>query len=284
MTLQQPLIQSPDTDLLDAVAKAFPALDAPWQQLEGGRVNTLWRVGDIVIKQFQETAASPLFPNDPAAEADALRLLAPLGLAPNLLAQGEGWLAYSYTAGSTWRDDPAKVAIALRQLHQLNAPQQAFRKGPNGSAELLEQAKGIASLCTSALPAPPPDISLPPGPTSLIHGDAVPGNVIVHEGRITLIDWQCPAIGDPAEDLATFLSPAMQWLYRGNVLTPAEVNIFRANSTTETLARYDRLAPIYHWRMAAHCLWKAEANKADYAQAMQLELCALERLAQNNAP
>ena len=42
----------------------------------------------------------------------------------------------------------------------------------------------------------------------------------------------------------------------------------------------NQLAPIYHWRMAAHCLWK---TMPDYTEAMQLELAALQRLPQKHA-
>ena len=245
-------------------------------------MNTLWRVDNTVIKHFQDSGASPLFPNDAQAEADALRLLAPHEIAPSLLAQGQGWVAYQYCPGQPWRDAPGHVAKTLCQLHRITPPQNRFRTGQNGSAQLLAHAKSIASLCKSPLPPPPlaPDVAA--GPTCLIHSDAVPGNLITHQGKVTLIDWQCPAIGDPAEDIATFLSPAMQWLYRGSVLTASEVAAFLSGFPPAVSRRYSQLAPLYHWRMAAHCLWKAEHDASDYAQAMQLELAALKRLTQDN--
>jgi hypothetical protein len=284
MTLHILPDRPPPQKLREAVTQALPALDAPWHQLEGGRVNRLWRVGDTVIKQFADTGASPLFPNDPKAEAAALVHLAPLEIAPNLLAQGKGWLAYRFSPGKPWVENSDNVAKALVRLHQTPVPAHGFRLGPNGSAQLLSQACAIAAACSASLPPPPPDSQVSPGPTHLIHGDAVPGNIIIQDGRVTLIDWQCPAIGDPAEDIATFLSPAMQWLYRGAELDTEEIARFRANCQPETISRYDRLAMIFHWRMAAHCLWKSEHDASDYAQAMHLELRALERLAQNNAP
>ncbi len=36
-----------------------------------------------------------------------------------------------------------------------------------------------------------------------IHGDVSPGNVIVHDGRAVLVDWESAGLGDPAWDLAT---------------------------------------------------------------------------------
>jgi aminoglycoside phosphotransferase (APT) family kinase protein len=198
------------------------------------------------------------------------------------MAHGQGWLVYHYCPGAAWQQGPENPGNTLERLHKVPAPQQVFRKTPNGSAQLLHHAKTIAALCSAPLPPVPNDPNIAPGPACLIHGDAVPGNFILHQGRTTLIDWQCPAIGDPTEDIATFLSPAMQWLYRGAPLTPQEIETFRAAFPAEKLIRHDRLAEIYHWRMAAHCLWKSERNEPDYAQALELELAALERLAQQN--
>lgn len=272
----------PAPSLRDDVIQAVPSLNGAWHKLEGGRVNLLWRAKDMVIKQYQHGGTSPLFPNDPQAEANALTYLAPFGAAPKLVAQGPEWLVYRYCPGAAWQHGPEHPANTLARLHQIPVPQGIFRGTPNGSAQLLAQAKAIAALCASRLPPPPQDPDITPGPVCLIHGDAVPGNFILHQGRTTLIDWQCPAIGDPAEDIATFLSPAMQWLYRGAPLTAPETKAFRDATPAKNLARYDRLAMIYHWRMAAHCLWKAERNAPDYAQALQLELAALQNLAKQN--
>jgi hypothetical protein len=271
------------SDLLEtSVAHGLPGLDQRWQRLTGGRVNLLWRVGQVVIKQFRASGISPLFPNDPSAEAAALTLLAPYELAPKLLARGQDWLAYEFRPGRAWRSDTTIVARALGNLHRLTVPAHSFRLGANGSAQLLEQAKAIAALCKSHIGPPPPDNGVASGPTCLIHGDAVPGNLIALNGKITFIDWQCPAIGDPAEDIATFLSPAMQYLYRGTPLSQAEVSAFRAACPAPQVERYDQLAAIYHWRMAAHCLWKAEHGAPDYGKAMNLELESLNRLPQHD--
>ena len=92
-------------------------------------------------------------------------------------------------------------------------------------------------------------------------------------GGVTLIDWQCPATGDATEDLATFLSPAMQWLYRGRVLSPPETEAFLAAYPDPTVTARDlRLQPLYRWRRAAHCLWKADRGAPDYRHALALEL------------
>ena len=267
--MDDPAFQS----LMTAAMAALPTLrGAVWQPLSGGRTNHLWRVGDLVVKAYDPTAGTPLFPNDPAAEARALALLGPSGLAPHLAAAGDGWIAYAHVDGAPWRNDPAPVATALHRLHR--QPGAGFRDLASGSAAILRQGHAIAGDCRATLPPPPPDPGLRPiGQSCLIHGDAVPGNIIVASGGVTLIDWQCPARGDPCEDLATFLSPAMQWLYRGAILTAAEAERFLAAYPDSALtARYSVLAPLFRWRMAAHCQWKAERGAADYATALKLEL------------
>ena len=257
------------------VIDRLPALkDQPWLPLAGGRTNRLWRVGQAVIKAYDSAAASPLFPNDPAAEARALELLGPLGLAPEFVGAGDGWLAYAHVDGQVWQSNPAPVARMLARLHQVSP--WGFRPAASGSAALLAQAQAIAAACRSTLPPAPPDPGVPPvSRPCLIHADAVAGNLIDGPGGITLIDWQCPASGDPTEDMATFLSPAMQWLYRGRVLSPPETEAFlSAYPDPDVTTRYLRLRPLYRWRMAAHCLWKADRGAPDYEQALAAELAS----------
>ena len=96
------------------------------------------------------------------------------------------------------------------------------------------------------------------------------------DGRATLIDWQCPAIGDPCDDIATLFSPAMSLLY-GDVLPgPSDIDAFLAEyGELKLKVRFDALRPFYHWRMAAYCLWKAERGAADYLKGLDAELKAL---------
>jgi thiamine kinase len=261
--------------LINTVLERLPALRGlVWQALSGGRTNRLWRAGQTVIKVYDPAAASPLFPNNPLAEAKALAQLGPQGFAPRLICSGDGWLAYAYVEGLNWQSDPVPVARLLYRLHRLHA--EGFRTCPSGSAAILAQARAIAAGCRASLPPAPPDPAI--GPVTmprLIHGDAVSGNMIAGPHGVTLIDWQCPALGDPVEDIATFLSPAMQSLYRGTALPPAESESFlQAYPDRMVTDRYRRLAPLFRWRMAAHCLWKAERGATDYLRAMELELAA----------
>ena len=100
--------------------------------------------------------------------------------------------------------------------------------------------------------------------------------MIAQKGGLKLIDWQCPAIGDPCEDIAVFLSPAMQIIYRGTALSTAERNAFlRAYPDEATIQRYRQLEPWYHWRMAAYCLWKEARGDKHAARAYAAEIDAL---------
>ena len=262
----------PDESLRDALLSVAPHLaGAPWQTLPGGRTNRLWRVGDLVLKRHDPAAASPLFPNSASDEARALTLLASTGLAPRLRAAGPDWVIYDHLPGGTAPPAPAAVARMLGRLHALTLTAGTFRAVPNGSAALLAQARGIARGLD--LPAPPPDPGLTPAPPATVHGDAVAGNVIDGPDGPALIDWQCPGQGEAAEDIAAYLSPAMMWLYSGRILSPAErADFLSAYPDRATVARFHALEPLYRWRMAAHCAWRARRGDADYARALRLEL------------
>lgn len=112
-----------------------------------------------------------------------------------------------------------------------------------------------------------------------LHGDPVPGNMVASPRGLILIDWQCPAIGDPASDLAIFLSPAMQTLYRSAPLTPCDAKRFlTAYGDEATVFRYLHRAPLYHYRIAAHCLWRAHLGHEGYGSAAAAEFAYLERI------
>lgn len=258
---------------LDRIRTALPEMDGPWVPLCGGRTNRVWRVGGHVVKVYAPDAESPLFPNDPSAEARALAHFAPHGLAPRLFAQGAGWVAYDHVPGQCWRSGSADVAVFLGRLHRVAPPAQGFRLLTGGSAALKAQATRLAAVAGLSVRVPEVPLIAPVAPCPL-HGDAVPGNIIQGpDGGLCLIDWQCPAIGDPAEDLAIFLSPAMQHIYRGAPLGRAEEEAFlNAYPDQAATDRYLALKPLYHLRMAAHCLWRAARGAPDYAQAARLEL------------
>ena len=270
MTIAPPIlpVDAPPPWLVQAVGATVP-IEGPWLPLEGGRSNRVWRAGDLAVKLYDPTSATPLFPNEPAAEALALQSLTSLPLAPSFVSSGAGWLAYRYQPGASWRQDPAAVARLLGELHGLG-PLPGLRSLPVGPQQIGQQARSFAM---AGLP-PMPKLS-DPGPVrpTIVHGDAVPGNIVVTPQGLRLIDWQCPGNGDPVDDLALFLSPAMQLLYRGAPLSLAEREAFlAAYPCRATVARYVLLAPLLHWRIAAHCAFRAARGDDVYGAAIQLEL------------
>lgn len=256
-----------------ALARLDPSLtNADWHALAGGRSNAVWRVGSFVVKCHLSDASTPLYPNDSKAEAAALALLSPFGLCPRLRASGENWVIYDHAKGTRWLGDPSPISTMLHRLHGLSLPSDSFRPLPNGSTALLAHA---ASFAPSGLPEPPADPGIPPVVPRFIHGDAVLGNILSTPSGPLLIDWQCPGMGDPAEDLATLTSPAMMWLYTGEKMPAGWVDaVLSSYPCAATVARTRALRPLYLWRIAAHCAWKAARGDADYRQALQIELAA----------
>lgn len=262
------------------------------QRLEGGRSNYVWKIAGgppSVLKIFGRSGENPLFENNPTYEALALKALAGTRLAPDYIASGSyqdySWIQYSFVEGSAWKSGPSVVAHMLQKLHDRTVPE-GLPQGPNGSAALARQTQDILNCCTSS------DAStlweLPVAETvrerahlAFVHRDPVPGNIVVHGAETRLIDWQCPAVGDPAEDLAVFLSPAMQSVYRGYPLSQAEVDVFLgAYGNRDTVRRYIALKPHFAKRMAAYCLWQSERGNEAYRQAYQLEMQKLKSLIQ----
>lgn len=265
---------------------------AQWVRLKGGRTNHVWQVTGtetdrpVIVKLYDLTIDNPLFPNRPKDEALVLQALEGLGMAPRLLHHGTtslgDCLIYSHLEGRTWRDDPARVAALLHKLHRVTPPK-GLPRAPDGSAELAHQIAGILSRCTTAnlkdLPSLPTQTVTPSGAACLLHGDPVPGNLIESNAALHLIDWQCPSVGDPCEDIALFLSPAMQIAYRGAPLSASEKQDFlAAYPAPKILARYGALAPWYHARSFAYCLWQADQGDETAVIRAKAERAALEGL------
>ena len=78
-----------------------------------------------------------------------------------------------------------------------------------------------------------------------LHGDPVAGNFIKSD-RVVAIDWQCPAIGDPCDDIAIYLSAGMQSIYRGAPLTDEEKATFWEAYDNQTVKeRFTKMEPTY---------------------------------------
>ena len=272
-------------------ARGLNAATARWVALDGGRTNQTWRVADgtrqIVVKLFAKDSQNPLFPNDPEREIRALRHLEHHNLAPRLVDHfvtpfGQ-CVIYEHLRGQTWETDPAPVARLLKRLHRLDAPE-GLRATPDGSLALRRHGDMILELCPRSAADWAHDLmprtTIPPvGTNSLLHGDPVPGNIVGEGSDWRLIDWQCPAAGDPCEDIAIFLSPAMQLAYRGTALSEAEKTAFLdAYDDVDIMKRYNTVAPWYHWRMLAYCLWQQAKGDPEAAIRAMAEAETLERL------
>lgn len=260
----------------------------PIRPLSGGRTNRLWHVdtsaGSYVIKLFANPGQNPLFDNRPDDEARLLLHLSGTGLVTDLHDTFNSplgpVLVYSFVSGRTWATNLDLAAHAFRKLHQQPVPD-FLPTAPNGSEALASQTLQILAACPAQsarqLLSCRPDGHVPESSENcLLHGDPVPGNLIVSQQSLVFIDWQCPAQGDPVNDIAIFLSPAMQQIYRGDALSGKEVSAFLSALENDALAeRYRALAPWYHWRMAAYCLWCISNGRDGYGRALEIELSAL---------
>ncbi|MCH2248825.1 MAG: aminoglycoside phosphotransferase family protein [Cognatishimia sp.] len=258
--------------------------EAQWSVLFGGRTNAAWQVSGtdqtLVLKLYRSSSANPLFPNDAAAEAMMLAHLSGLGIAPELVASfdsSEGHCTlYKAIPGQPWRDGVVEVATMMQKLHCQAIPS-GLRSLPNGSAEVLAHGDEILARCKEHSDLADLRPALDIAPTSqkvLLHCDMVPGNLITNADGLHLIDWQCPGVGDPCEDIAIFLSPAMQGLYRGEALSLEDRDLFLQHYP-QVADRYFGLAPAYHYRMAAYCAWKVENGAPDYEAGFSAEVAAL---------
>ncbi|WP_424941196.1 phosphotransferase family protein [Aliiroseovarius sp. S253] len=265
---------------------------ANWSRLQGGRSNPVWRITsddmphDLVCKLYDEAATTPLFANDGTREALALKHLAGTGIAPDFVAFLDSALGasvlYRHVDGTPWSGAVEDVARLMATLHQIEAPE-GLPETITSPVTLIAETCAMADASGITLPPPPPFTDdLPAASRCFLHGDIVPGNILATENGLRLIDWQCPAIGDPAADIAIFLSPAMQVLYGNRPLSPAEQAAFLkayvdAGGDAIGSARYGALAPLFHWRMACYCHWRTAHGDTAYSDVAELERRASEQ-------
>ncbi len=265
--------------------------------LKGGYWNDVVHVQgdgiDWVAKIFAEHPGWHLFPLLPDEEARALLLLRGRGIAPEFVeyhprvGEQPAILVYEWVAGNEWTTGTAQVAELFRRQHAV--PAEGFREVPTGSVGIVEQGERLLEQADShdaaRLRRERPAARVQPSPRrSLLHTDAGTGNFIVGPRGIRLIDWQCPALGDAAEDLFTFLSPAFQVLYGHEPLTAAERGEFLdAYDDTQMLARLTALEPALTYRFGAYCAMRRialeqsdPAGSARYARALALSIADLE--------
>ena len=248
-----------------------------WNELSGGRSNFIWRVGDKVCKLYQSNRSSDLFPNNPNTEQKILKFLEGSFIAPEFIYFNKlsiGFiLVYQFVDGLVCNQPSEELAKTLSRLHAVSSKNLLLERRDSSSKFLLKQCEKFlrgTSLDNLTLPLDPniEDSS----ELSIIHCDPVPGNAILHKNEVILIDWQCCAIGDGSEDLACALSPAMQYLYgKGELDFDIRKNFLKTYSHKKTIERYKSLGQIYHFRIAAYCLWRAKKGEQDYEDAFLKE-------------
>jgi aminoglycoside phosphotransferase (APT) family kinase protein len=286
--------------------------------LTGGFWNRVYRLRckestciDWVDKQFVKVPVNPMFPILPTAEYAALQFFQGQECAPRPIAfisdsSIGSLLVYEFVQGGSWDGDLEAAATLLARLQQIpvNAfALNAFRTLPTDAVALQEHAEGMlqrhpteASETVRQLrPAAPSLSSASLAKVVLVHTDCGPGNMVSSPDGLRLIDWQCPGIGDGLQDVATFLSPAMQVLYGYPVLTSAQEQQFldtyffalgeKSVDTHKTRARFHRIRSSHHYRFAAYCAMRMqdtvtldENTSRLYGAALEAELALLHRL------
>ena len=260
--------------------------------LTGGYLNQVFRLRgtgiDWVVKRFLPETELALFPNLPEAEHRAMSLASRLGLAPEPVAfvdcSDAPVLVYRFCEGEMWREGVADVARLLRRLRE--AKPEGFRSVPMTPEEILTEGDAflpkLAPERRERLTALRPKvIRIEPVQPVLLHTDIGPGNIIVAKdtGRLIVIDWQCPAAGDPVQDVIAFTSPAFQILYSCPPLSAKqEADFFSAYDDSALHAHYARMRPFYDWRMAGYCAMRTDKYAVTRPEASQRYARATEAL------
>jgi aminoglycoside phosphotransferase (APT) family kinase protein len=126
------------------------------------------------------------------------------------------WLVYPWLGGTSLdraaadttslAGDVASFVLALQEIPPDGGPQPGRRGGPMAPLDrdvewAIEKLDGVIDtrrvreVWRAALEAEPTERKL------WIHGDLLPGNILVREGRLVgIIDWSATGVGDPACD------------------------------------------------------------------------------------
>jgi thiamine kinase len=259
-----------------------------WFAQTGGRTNKVWRLAgkrNLICKLYLETGSNPLFNNTPYAEYKCLLWLDDSNIAPKpykyLNTPYGEVLLYYYIEGLTWRKDVNIVSELLSRIRKHKYPKglRILSSLPSDIKQNgLEIINKLNSYHKNKLIKICPDVSISGIEPVLLHTDVVPGNLILGDEGLRLIDWQCPAIGDPIVDIMMFLSPGMHEIYGSGKLSMKDHEVFLMSLTSELRNRYNSIGPIYHWRLAAYCFWKAEQGFMEYENAALAEIDLLKMI------
>jgi thiamine kinase-like enzyme len=259
-----------------------------WHIQTGGRTNKVWRLKgekDLICKLYLETKTNPLFNNNPDAEYACLLLLHGSDISPKpykfLKTPFGEVLLYNYIKGHTWSHDVENVSELLNRIRKHKYPK-GLRLLSNLSSDIKQTGFEIINRLNdyhkNELMNICPDVSISDIEPVLLHTDVVPGNLILGKQGLRLIDWQCPAIGDPIVDIMMFLSPSMHEIYGSGKLSMKDHEVFLMNLTSDLRNRYNKIGSLYHWRLAAYCFWKAEQGFIEYESAAMAEIDLLKMI------
>jgi len=253
-----------------------------WHTQTGGRTNKVWRLKgetDLICKLYLQTKTNPLFNNSPEAEYRCLLWLDGSQIAPKpykyLRTPFGEVLLYDYIKGQIWFHDVDTVSELLTRIRKHKCPK-GLRVLSNLPSDIKQTGFEIINKLNNyhkdKLIKICPEVSIPDIEPVLLHTDVVPGNLILGDKGLRLIDWQCPAIGDPIVDIMMFLSPGMHEVYGSGKLSMKNHEVFLMSLTSDLRNRYNNVGSLYHWRMAAYCFWKAEQGFAEYENAAFAEI------------
>jgi thiamine kinase-like enzyme len=259
-----------------------------WHIQTGGRTNKVWRIAneeDLTCKLYLESGNNPLFNNTPEEEYRCLLWLEGSDIAPKpykfLKTPFGDVLLYNFIKGEIWSNNVETVSELLTRIRKYKYPKglRALSNLPSDIKKTgLEIINNLNNYHKNKLIKICPDISISGIEPVLLHTDVVPGNLILGDKGLRLIDWQCPAIGDPIVDITVFLSPAMHEVYGSGKLSMKDHETFLMNLQPKLRSRYNILGPLYHWRLAAYCFWKAEQGFKEYENAALAEIDLLKMI------
>ena len=186
------------------------------EPLPGGAHSRLWSLpgpaGDVVVKLGPPALI--------AHEADALERVAGLGVAPPVLAVGEGVLVTPRLPGTVLplsgldADRLRHLGAAVRLVHELehsdegalprwDHPVDTLAAYRARRAEEMVAAAGPGEALARRIADATVDRDAPAArPFRRLHSDLWGGNVIWDGTHPTLVDWEYSHLGDPAHELA----------------------------------------------------------------------------------
>tara|TARA_B100000768_G_scaffold142608_1_gene134527 strand:+ start:367 stop:1224 length:858 start_codon:yes stop_codon:yes gene_type:complete len=259
-----------------------------WYAQTGGRTNKVWKLAgerNLICKLYSQTNSNPLFNNTPKAEYRCLLWLDGSKIAPKPFKYLETpfgeVLLYNYIEGVTWQQDVNIVSELLNRIRKHKTPKKLRNlsgKPSNIKKTTHEIINKLNEYHKNELMKICPEVSIEDIEPVLLHTDVVSGNLILGDEGLRLIDWQCPAIGDPIIDIMMFLSPAMHEIYSSRKLSIIDHEKFLMSLTNQLQDRYNIIGPLYHWRLAAYCFWKAEQGFVEYENAALAEIDLLKMI------